>query len=216
MGSQMVEDASSNLVRNSGNRFFPTHKEIIISTDASGKKGIGSFWFEQRKCSRPGCLADIAQSISISKKCSLYFVFAEWCDFNEWRGAEIIVKCDNDAVVDGLNKKSISGPAIEPLQTLLLLAASRDIVVRATWIPTEENEIADALIEIDWLIYLAYRSSLPSHPGNLRRLYKRSLASSKVLPLPWPCLQYPKKHQWICSTIQKILPTNRENPLPHN
>jgi hypothetical protein len=73
--------------------------------------------------------------------------FAEWGD--NWKGQFVEVQCDNEAVVAGINKKSIRGSAIGPLQHLLLLAAVLDVEVRATWIPTKENALADALSRFD-------------------------------------------------------------------
>ena len=52
--------------------------------------------------------------------------------------------CDNAAVIQGINKRSINGPALRPLQTILLLAALFDIELSAFWIPSEENIVADA------------------------------------------------------------------------
>ena len=58
---------------------------------------------------------------------------------NEWINGRVRLACDNSGVVDGINKRSIKGPAIEPLQTILLIAALFDIELAVFWIPSEEN-----------------------------------------------------------------------------
>jgi hypothetical protein len=59
------------------------------------------------------------------------------------------VFCDNDAVVAGINKRTIRGAAIRPLQSLFLLAAQRNIDVVAVWVPSKANALADALSRFD-------------------------------------------------------------------
>ena len=54
------------------------------------------------------------------------------------------IACDNSAVVDALNKRSIKGPALHSLQTILLIAATFDIEIIIFWIPSEENIVVDA------------------------------------------------------------------------
>jgi len=61
-----------------------------------------------------------------------------------WATGRVRIACDNTAVVDGVNKRSIKGPALRPLQTILLIAAVFDIEVTIFWIPSEENIVADA------------------------------------------------------------------------
>ena len=53
--------------------------------------------------------------------------------------------CDNSAIVEALNKTTIRGDAIEPLQLIFLAAALFDIEVRSCWLSSEDNWIADAL-----------------------------------------------------------------------
>ena len=74
---------------------------------------------------------------------AVLYAFAEWSE--DWNEAEIIVFCDNTAVVRGINKRTIRGAAIGPLQKLFLLAARRNIDMKAIWIPSKANELADAL-----------------------------------------------------------------------
>ena len=52
--------------------------------------------------------------------------------------------------METINKRSIRGPTITPLQTLLLIAALYNIAISAVWIPTASNSIADALSRHDF------------------------------------------------------------------
>src|SRR5271169_106124 len=58
--------------------------------------------------------------------------------------------CDNSAVVDAVNKKSMRGETIAILQLILLIAAIRDIELHAEWLLSEDNAIADALSRHQW------------------------------------------------------------------
>src|SRR5271169_56840 len=126
----------------------PKRQEITIATDASGRKGIGGIWLKPMKMfSTRMPRRHRTKHINYKEMFAILYAFAEWCD--DWKGQSVNIHCDNDAVVKGVNKSTIRGAAIHPLQSLLLLAATRDIVVRATWIPTKENAIADALSRFD-------------------------------------------------------------------
>jgi len=61
-----------------------------------------------------------------------------------WRGGSVRLACDNAVVVDAINKRSIRGKTLRPLQSILLIAAVFDITLFAFWIPSEENIVADA------------------------------------------------------------------------
>ena len=51
------------------------------------------------------------------------------------RGSKLILYCDNDACIQGLQKSSIRGPAMAPLRDIALLLARNDIHVVPVWIP---------------------------------------------------------------------------------
>ena len=76
--------------------------------------------------------------------------------------------CDNAAVVQGINKRSINGPALRPLQTILLLAALFDILfdieLIVFWIPSEENIVVDAASwhQFDKLANLGFQDQITS------------------------------------------------------
>ena len=68
----------------------------------------------------------------------------------EWANGSVDVACDNSAVVGGINKRSICGPAIRPLRAILLISALFDIDIKAHWVSTKENVIADAASRHDF------------------------------------------------------------------
>ena len=68
----------------------------------------------------------------------------------EWVHGSLTVISDSTAVVNGLTNKSIKGPALHPLRTILLMAAVFDIEIKTRWIPSEENVIADAASRHDF------------------------------------------------------------------
>ena len=76
-----------------------------------------------------------------------------------WENGKLIVHCDNEGVVNAINKKSICGPIINLLQILLLLTGLLNIDILAVWIPTAENAVADALSQHDFkrLTNLGYK-----------------------------------------------------------
>ena len=58
--------------------------------------------------------------------------------------------CDNTAVIDAINKHSIKGETVRPLQSILLIAALFDISLFSFWIPSEENMVTDAASRHDY------------------------------------------------------------------
>lgn len=126
----------------------PPRETVTIATDASGKKGIGGIWFAEKKIFSTR-IARKYRPLHINWKemYAILYAFAAWGE--QWKGNSVVVLCDNEAVVSGINKRTIRGKAIEPLQDIFLFAASYDIAVRAVWIPSKDNAIADALSRFD-------------------------------------------------------------------
>jgi len=116
--------------------------EIHVYTDASGTKGIGGWWGPHAFSSRMP-RRHRAKHINWKEAYAILFALAKWGD--SWSGYRITFMCDNTAIVDAINKTSIRGDAINPLQLILLTAALHDIEVNACWLPTKDNWIADAL-----------------------------------------------------------------------
>ena len=113
-----------------------------------------------------------------------------WAD--EWTGCRVILMCDNSAVVDAINKKSMRGITITILQFILLIAVIRDIELHSEWLSSEDNAIADALSrhQFDRLTVLCEQQGfspiLLRNSTHLRN-YRRKLLSSYGMgspPLP--------------------------------
>jgi len=79
---------------------------------------------------------------------AILYAFMLW--HSHWENRKLLVYCDNEAVVEAINKCSIRGSTITPLQTLLLLAALFNISISAVWIPTASNSVTDALSRHDF------------------------------------------------------------------
>ena len=118
-----------------------------IWTDASGTKGIGGI-FEQHLFSAHVPRRHRTKHINWKEMYAILYALLLW--HSHWENGELLVHCDNEAVVDAVNKRSIRGPTIAPLQTLLLIAALFNINITAAWIPTAANSIADALSRHDF------------------------------------------------------------------
>src|SRR5271170_5460146 len=77
--------------------------------------------------------------------------------------------CDNQAIVDAINKTSVRGESINPLQLILLAAASFDIDIEARWLSSEENWIAHSLSRFDLKRLANFKLDLifnmPFHPS---------------------------------------------------
>lgn len=118
-----------------------------VATDASGKKGIGGVHrrivFSERIPSRHK-----SKKINWKEMFAILHAFMLWHEM--WRGGLVRIACDNSSVVDALNKHSIKGPSIVPLQRIFLIAAVYDIQIFPFWIPSEENMVADAASRFDY------------------------------------------------------------------
>ena len=114
----------------------------FVYTDASGRKGIGGWWGAQAFSTRIP-RRHRQKHINWKEAYAVLFALAKWGE--ELAGCQVTIMCDNDAIVQAINKRSIRGDAINPLQLIFLTAALYDIEVQARWLPSEENWIADAL-----------------------------------------------------------------------
>ena len=116
--------------------------------DASGTKGIGGVFngrlFSERIPSRHR-----SKHINWKEMFAILHAFVRW--HKEWAGRHLRLACDNTTVVvHALTKKSVIGETIQPLQTVLLIAAVFDIEILIFWIPSEENIVADAASRHDY------------------------------------------------------------------
>jgi Reverse transcriptase (RNA-dependent DNA polymerase) len=118
-----------------------------IWTDASGTKGIGGIYLDHSFAAHVP-RRHRKKHINWKEMYAILYAFLLW--HSHWENGELLVHCDNQAVVDAINKRSIRGPTITPLQTLLLIAALFNTTISAVWIPTASNSIADALSRHDF------------------------------------------------------------------
>jgi hypothetical protein len=125
----------------------PSHLNHDAATDVSGLKGIGGVYkgqlFSERIPSRHR-----EKHINFKEMFAILHAFVLWHE--QWATGRVRLACDNSAVVDGIKKRSIDGPAITPLQTILLIAALFDIDLTVFWVPSEENIVADAASRHDF------------------------------------------------------------------
>src|SRR5947207_345982 len=159
---------------------------ITIYTDASGTKGIGGIW-DNRAFSVHLNRRHRTKHINWKEMYAIFFTMSLWAD--EWIGCRVILMCDNSAVVDAINKKTMRGVTITILQFILLIAVIQDIDLHSEWLSSEDNAIADALSrhQFDRLTFLCEQQGFS--PILLRncthlRNYRKKLLSSYGMGLP--------------------------------
>jgi len=174
---------------------------ITIYMDASGTKGIGGIW-EDKAFSVHLNRRHRTKHINWKEMFAIFFAVSLWAD--EWIGCRVILMCDNSAVVDAINKKSMRGITITILQFILLIAAIRDIELHSEWLSSEDNAIADALSrhQFDRLTSLCEQQGFS--PILLRnsmhlRNYRKKLLSSYGMDSPL----LPEEHTSQLSTSTK-------------
>ena len=118
-------------------------------TDASGNWGMGGYFL-----SKPDDLPSevfssrfptrmASKHINVKEMAAVLIALRKW--LHTFRGAHILLHCDNFAVVAGLTKRSINGAAMAPLREICMLLATNDISLSVKWIPTKSNTLADML-----------------------------------------------------------------------
>src|SRR5437667_796757 len=174
---------------------------ITIYMDASGTKGISGIW-EDKAFSVHLNQRHRTKNINWKEMYAIFFAVSLWAD--EWTGCRVILMCDNSAVVDAINKKSMRGITITILQFVLLIATIRDIELHSEWLSSEDNAIADALSrhQFDRLTVLCEQQGFS--PILLRnsmhlRNYCKKLLSSYGMDL----LLLPEEHTSQLSTSTK-------------
>jgi hypothetical protein len=132
------------LLRNwSGKRLIRQSRQIIhVYTDASGTKGIGGWWSSHAFSSRMP-RRHRSKHINWKEAYAILFALAKWG--HPWEGCQITFMCDNSSVVNAINKTSIRGDTIDPLQLISLAAALYDIEITSCWLSSEDNWTADSL-----------------------------------------------------------------------
>ena len=125
---------------------------LYMWTDASSTRGLGGYILDypSQAPSIDGVFASrvptrhaIKDDIQFREMLAVKLAVKRWLP--RLAGSRIVIHCDNAAVVSGLKKSTIHGPAMSPLRQLTLLFAVHDIAVVPIWIPTKANELADLL-----------------------------------------------------------------------
>jgi hypothetical protein len=132
----------------------PTREHHFLWTDASGNEGLGGYYLPTSTAplgeltwssafSKPHPRHHRHKHINYKEMLAVLTAFRLW--LAEFSHKHIAIHTDNTAVYHGLNKRSIRGPAMEPLREITLLAALHDITFSAHWISTSDNRLADFL-----------------------------------------------------------------------
>jgi hypothetical protein len=132
----------------------PTREHRFLWTDASGNEGLGGYYLPTSTAplseltwssafSKPHPRHHRHKHINYKEMLAILTAFRLWLP--EFSCKHIAIYTDNTAVYHGLNKRSMRGPAMEPLREITLLAALHDITFSAHWLPTKENLLADLL-----------------------------------------------------------------------
>ena len=153
-----------------------------VATDTSGAKGIGGVHshivFSEQIPSRHK-----AKKIDWKELFAVLHAFMLWHE--GWKGGTVRLACDNSSVVDAINKHSIKGPAIVPLQRIFLIAAVHNIQILPFWIPSRENIVADAASHFDYKklanLGLQVPRDLP-RPALLRQKLHSFFTTPSLLP----------------------------------
>ncbi len=119
--------------------------DINLFTDAAPSIGFGGFyqgrWFASPW---PAQLQGLPQSSAFAELYPLVVAAFLWG--NEWYSKCILVHCDNEAVVQCVNKGRSHSPALTPfLRRLKWIAACDQFVIVAKHVAGSENQIADSL-----------------------------------------------------------------------
>ena len=113
-------------------------------SDASGSWGCGAYWGQE--WFQVECAGTSVESASIAVKELLPLVIAVPLWGSRWKGATVMCRCDNEAVVEVITTMTAHDKRImQLLWCLFLLEARFDCHLLASHIPGIHNELADHL-----------------------------------------------------------------------
>jgi len=99
-----------------GIRLIQPHRATyIVYADASGTKGIGG-WFDDHAFSAKLPPRRQNKHINWKETYAILYNLAKW---GSLKGATVIAMCDNETMVDALNKRTIHGETIYAMQWIL-------------------------------------------------------------------------------------------------
>ena len=118
---------------------------VIVTSDASGGWGCGAFWgskWFQLAWDNTAC----SKEVNIATKEMIPIVIAAAMWGKAWEGEVVCCRCDNEAVVAVLNKRSSKDPDLmHLLRCLTFFEAKFSFRVVATHIAGAKNTLADDL-----------------------------------------------------------------------
>ena len=147
------------LPRWNGIRMLKPSKPIVeLWTDAAGNHGMGGYFLKQGQKSEN---LNFNQAFSIKFHQRLRYAHINQKEMTAVKhaisiwlpsfiGCHLIIYGDNWAVSRGILKTSIRGLAMPALRSIAMMAAIHDITIESRWIPSYENELADALSREDF------------------------------------------------------------------
>ena len=117
---------------------------VMIASDASGGWGCGAFNSANQRFQAqwPKCWSSV--HIMVEELVPIVVACALWG--NQWKGATVLCRCDNTAVVSIVNSGSSKDAlAMHLMQSLFFITAVNGISLYAQHIPGKHNSAADAL-----------------------------------------------------------------------
>jgi hypothetical protein len=183
-----------------------------LATDASGVKGIGGV-YRRRIFSERMPAKHRPKHIDWKEMFAVLHAFLLWHE--SWTGGVVRLACDNSVVVDAINKRSIRGITIRPLQSIFLISAAFDIDLHAFWIPSEENIVADAASRHDYakLANLGFQVS-PTHRNPSTSALRQKLQFCFSIPSHPPLAVTTPKHNILMNSSAEITVTSLPSPPP--
>ncbi|KAF5379032.1 hypothetical protein D9615_006011 [Tricholomella constricta] len=142
----------------------PSLPSLSVHTDASGSKGLGGIAGDQRFSAR---------TPRRHRPCDIQFkeifavLHAILCWGDTWSGHHITFFCDNEAVVVWLNSGTAKSPHAMPVvRAISMMAAHLKFSYSSTWVPTEENALADAASRFQYTRLLQLAPHLSPKPSS--------------------------------------------------
>ena len=122
-------------------------------TDVSGTRGQGAFFTDpaeshsivswQQAFSKPLLRHHRHKDINFKEMHTVLLAIQRWLPY--FKLHKLVIFTDNATVYHGLRRRSVRGPAMDPLRKITHIAALHNIDIHAQWIPTHENALADLL-----------------------------------------------------------------------
>lgn len=136
--------------------------DLEFWTDSSGTIGFGGYfknsWFQGRWPEKLWQDSDDEMSMAFLELFPIVVAADLWG--HRWNSKRILLHCDNQAVVNILQKGRSRKPRINKLMRhLTLSAAQNNYLIIPRYIPTKENVIADALSRFN---FQRFRRSAPN------------------------------------------------------